>query len=597
MAARQQVVAGMLAASNEPLHNAVLRGRGAIQTVNASIVSGNYFQVLGVSARRGRTFTDADEHTAAPVAVISHAFWQREFAGAAAIGSTLEINRALVTIIGIMPPAFFGDSAGNAPDVWLPMSIQPLVSPSDWRDSPAFTWLQVTARLRPGVSPARAATALTALYRQLPDLNVRTAQHADYQVQLQPANQLLAELNAQTAHPLYILIGITAAVLLIACCNLANLLLGRATARTHEIGVRLALGAGRGRLIRHLLTESTLLSVLGTVAAAAIAGWGSRALIRAQGWHLAIDPNWRVPGFTAAIAVLATLLFGLAPALSATRFDLLPALAANRRTESGGHSRQLLGKVLIVAQISISLLLLSGAALLGRSLWNLQHQDFGFTRGNVLMVELPVEFGPAMLSRSEARRPLLTDRLRALPGVRSVAISSCGLMSGWQRTGPVATAERPAQTGDYTRYTNVTPHYFDTMGIRIVAGRAIDERDRAGAPPVMVLSETAARTLFGKDNPVGRMVSLSNTFDARSAAQVVGVAHDVRFGPRDPYAFQVYLPFSQAHIPMTEAVLRTTADPATLAGPRARRHSGHGFHTGRRQHFHAPGKDRFRAGS
>ncbi len=566
MAARQQVVAGMLAASNEPLHHAILRGRGAIQTVNASIVSGNYFQVLGVSARRGRTFSDADERAAAPVAVISHSFWQREFAGGVAIGSTLEINRALVTVIGIMPRAFFGDSGGNAPDVWLPMSIQPLVSPSDWRDSPAFTWLQVTARLRPDVSPAQAATALTALYRQLPGLNMRTAQQADYQVRLQPANQLLAELNARNAYPLYILIGITAAVLLIACCNLANLLLGRATARTHEIGIRLALGAGRGRLIRHLLTESALLSALGTLAAAAVAGWGSRALIRALDWHLAVDPNWRILGFTAAIAVLATLLFGLAPALSATRFDLLPSLAAHRRTHSGGRSRQLLGKFLIISQISISLLLLSGAALLGRSLWNLQHQAFGFSRGNVLMVELPVEFGPTMLSRSNARRPLLEDRLRALPGVRSVAISACGLMSAWQRTGPAATPERPWKN-DHARYTYVTPQYFETMGIRIVAGRAIDESDRAGASPVMVLSETAARILFGNDNPLGRMVSLSYTFDTKSAVQVVGVAHDVRFGPRDPYAFQVYLPFSQARIPMTEAVLRTTVDPAALAGP------------------------------
>ncbi len=559
MAARQQVVAGMLAASSEP---AILRGRGAIETVNTSIATGNYFQILGVSARRGRTFTDADDGAAAPVAVISHAFWQRQFAGAAAIGATIQLNRALVTIIGIMPPGFFGESAGDTPDVWLPMSMQPLLSPSDWLDAPAFSWLKVTARLRPDVSPAQASAALTALYRQLPDLG-----SPGYQVQLEPANQVLAELNAQTAHPLFILIGITAAVLLIACCNLANLLLGRATARTHEIGVRLALGAGRARIVRHLLTESFLLSALGTLAAAAIAWWGSRALTRAQGWRLATDSNWRVLGFTAALAILATLFFGLAPALSATSLDLLPALRANRRTHSGGRPRQFLGKLLIVAQISTSLALLSGAALLGRTLWNLQHQDFGFSRGNVLMVELPAEFGPSMLSRSNARRPLLYDRLQALTGVRSVAISACGLMSGWQYTGPVSTAERPAPKSDQTRYTYVTPHYFETMGIRMVAGRAIDESDRSNAPPVIVLSQTAARTLFGVTNPLGRLVSRSYTFEAKNAVRVVGVAHDVRFGPRDPYAFQVYLPFSKSGFPMTEALMRTAGDPAALAGP------------------------------
>jgi len=558
MAARQRVVAGMFAASSESV---VLRRGAHIETVNATLVTGNYFQVLGVPARRGRCFTEADDRAAAAVAVISHAFWQREFAGGAAIGAPLQLNRALVTIVGIMPPAFFGESAGTPPDIWLPLSMQPQLSPTDWLDAPAFSWLQVTARLRPDVSTTQAATALTALYRQLPDLG-----SPDYQVQLQPANQVLAELNAQTAHPLFILIGITAAVLLIACCNLANLLLGRATARTHEIGVRLALGAGRGRIVRHLLTESFLLSTLGTLAAGGLAWWGSRALTQAEGWHLAIDPSWRVLGFIAAIAILATLLFGLAPAVSATRFDLLPALNAHRRTQTGGRPRQLLGKLLIVTQISTSLLLLTGAALLGRTLWNLQHQDFGFTRGNILMIDLPVEFGPKMLSRSLRLRPALYDRLLALPGVRSVAFSACGLMSGWQKTGPASTPERPAQKSDYTRYTYVTPHYFETLGIRLVAGRAIDETDRAGAAPVMVLSETAARTLFGGANPLGRMVSGSYTFQGKSAAQVVGVAHDVRFGPRDPYAFQIYLPFSQSQFPMTEALLRTAGDPASMAG-------------------------------
>lgn len=416
MAARQQVATGMFAASNAPLHQAILRGHGTIETLNASLVTGNYFQVLGVSARRGRCFTALDDRASAPVAVISHAFWQRQFAGGAAIGQTLEINRALVTVIGIMPPEFFGETAGNAPDAWLPISLQPLVSPSDWLDAPYSAWLEVTARLRPGIAPGQAAAALTALYGQTRDLSVHNVQSADYQVQLQPANQVLSELNAQAAHPLLILIGISAAVLLIACCNLANLLLGRANARTHEIGVRLALGAGRARTVRQLLTESFLLSALGTLAAGALAWWGSRALVRAEGWQLALDSSWRVPGLTAAIAILATLLFGLAPALSATRFDLLPALRANRRTHSGGSPRQFLGKALVVAQISTSLLLLSGAALLGRTMWNLQHQDFGFSRGDVLMVELPVEFAPGMRQRSNALRPVLLQRLRQLPG-------------------------------------------------------------------------------------------------------------------------------------------------------------------------------------
>lgn len=560
MAARQQVADGMFAASNAPLRQAILRTQGSVETVNAELVSGNYFDVLGVCARRGRCFTDADDRAAAPVAVISHAFWQRHFSGAPALGATLDINRAPVTIIGIMPAGFFGESAGNAPDVWLPMSMQPRVLPTDWLDAPYYSWLEVTARLKPGVTSNQTSSALTALYRQLPDLG-----SPDFHVELQPANQVLAELNAKTAHPLFILIGITAAVLLITCCNVANLLLGRATARTHEIGVRLALGAGRGRIIRHLLTESGLLCALGTVAAGALASWGSPALVKVEGWQLTLHPSWRVPGFIAAIAVLATLLFGLAPALAATRFDLLPALRSNRRSLGGGSPRQVFGKLLIVIQIAASLLLLTGAALLGRTLWNLQHQDFGFTRDNLLRVDLPVEFGPGMVARSNAQRPRLQERLQSLPGVRSVAISSCGPLSTWQRTGWVSTPERPFQKTDYVRYTYVAPGYFETLGIRTLAGRTFHPGDRAETPPVIVLSETAARTLFGRTNPVGRLVSFAKTFRAKDAAQVAGVVHDVRYSPRDPYALQIYLPFTQSTSPMTEAVIRTAQNPSALA--------------------------------
>jgi predicted permease len=560
MAARQQVAAGIIATSNSPLREAILRAAGGVETVNAALVSGNYCDVLGVAAATGRCFHDADDRAAAPVAIISHAFWQRHFGGGPAIGTTLEINRASLTVIGIMPPSFFGDSGDNAPDLWLPMGMQPRVLPTDWLDAPAYSWLEVTARLRPGASPAQTASALTALYRKMPDLG-----SPDLQVQAEPANRVLAELNAKTAHPLYVLIGISAAVLLIACCNLANLLLGRATARTHEIGFRLALGAGRGRIIRHLLTESFLLCALGTAAAAVLASWGSRALVRVEDWKVTLDASWRVPGFIAVVAILATLLFGLAPAMAATHLDLLPALRSNRRTTAGESPRQFFGKILIVVQIATSLLLLSGAALLGRTLWNLQHQDFGFSRSNLLMIDLPLEFRPGMVSRSVAQRPALYERLQSLPGVRSVAISACGMLSSWQKTGYVSTPARPLQKSDFIRYTYVTPGYFEALGIRMVSGRGIDQSDREGAPRTLVISETAARILFGRANPLGQMVSLSKTFEAKNAAQVVGVARDVRFLVRDPYAFQVYLPFSQAVIPMTEALVRTAGDPAAMA--------------------------------
>jgi len=570
MAARQQVAEGMLAVSDYPLHAAVLRGRGPARTVNAVLVSGNYFQLLGVPARFGRTLSDSDDRASAPpVAIISDAFWDREFARSpAALGQPLTINKAVVTIAGVAPPGFFGETQGNAPDVWLPMSVAPLAMATDWLNGPKATWLTVMARLRPAVSTRQAQAALAALYRSLDE---RPAGAAEYRLELEPASRGIALLQSRFQSPLLVLMAVAGMVLLIACCNLANLLLGRTTARTHEIGVRQALGAGRPRVVRQLLTESLLLAALGSAAALALARWGSRALAalaaEGQSWHVPVDLDWRVLAFTAAVAIAATCLFGIAPALAATRVDLRSALEGGRRSQTSGAHGHALGKVLVVAQVSLALMLLSGAALLARSLWNLRHQDFGFQRDRVLMAQLPWEFSPTMMARYAALRQPLYDRIHSLPGVRSAAFSGFGPMGGDQHTGPLASAERPAQKSDNNRIVHVSADYFETMGIPIVAGRAIAAEDRAVAPKVAVLGETAARKMFGGANPLGRLVTLANAFDAQSSWRVVGVAHDVRFAsPGDPFGFIVYLPMEQSPAPITAVILRTTGDPAHAAG-------------------------------
>ncbi|MBZ5624392.1 MAG: ABC transporter permease [Acidobacteriia bacterium] len=573
MAARQQVSSGMFATSDYPLHAAVLRGRGPARTVNAVLVTGGYFAVLGVQARLGRVFTEADDRAAAPpVAVIADSFWEREFARSPdAIGQPLQINKAVVTIAGVVPPEFYGETQGNAPDVWLPMSVAPQAMATDWLNAPKAFWLTVMARLRPGVSPRQARTAFEALYHQLAYLNERPRGQAEYRVEIEPGSRGIAELQKRFESPLLVLMGMVGMVLLIACCNLANLLLGRAAARTHEIGVRLALGAGRARLMRQLLSESLLLSAIGAVAALALARWGSAALVKlaaeGQSWRLPLGPGWRVLAFTASVTAAATCLFGLAPAWSATRVDLNAALQGNGRSQSTGRHRQVLGKALVVAQVSISLLLLSGSALLVRSLASLRHQDFGFRGENVLMVELPWEFSPTMMARYRALSQPLYERMNELPGVRSAALSCFGPMGGDQHTGPLAAAERPAQRDDNTRIVHISPQYFETMGIRMVAGRGITADDREGAPQVAVLSETAARKLFGAANPVGRLVTQGNRYDGQHAIQVVGVARDVRFAnPSDPFGFLVYVPMAQSPAPITAVMVRTTGDPALVAG-------------------------------
>jgi predicted permease len=571
LAACQQVLDGLFAVSDFPLRQAVLRGRGSLRAVTGSIVTGNYFRVLGVSAGAGRVFTEADDRPAAPpVIVLSDAFWNREFARSpSALGQALEINGFTGIVIGVAPPDFFGETVGAVPDLWVPMSVQPRIMPTDYLNAPSSSWLSLLGRLRPGVSARQAEAALDPLYRHLSDLTVQRPGR-QYRVQLEPASRGMAELRQRFGSPLWVLISITGLVLLIASCNLANLMLGRATARTQEIAVRIALGAGRARIARQLFTESLLLSALGTAAALVLATNGARWLVAwasaAGGWRLSLGFAWRHLAFTAIIAVAATCLFALVPAWAATRIDVQSALQSAPRGGSGGRFRNRLGRCLIVAQLSVSLTLLSAAALLAHSLWSLQHQDFGFDTERVLMADIPLELTSAMMRRNTAIRQPLLDRMSAIPGVRSAAVAGFGPMGSLVHTSPLSAAGRPAKPGEYARLAHVSPHYFDTMGTAILSGRGFTEADRAGSPRVVVLGQAAARTLFGGANPIGRFVSTGRSFESAGALQVVGVAHDVRFAnPREPFGLVLYVPLTQHPAPITSVVVRAASDPARLA--------------------------------
>jgi predicted permease len=570
MARRQQVAEGMFAISEMPLREAFLSGGGVLERMHGSLVTGGYFHVLGVQAQAGRLFGDEDDRPAAPpVAVISDAFWDREFARSPqALGQTLHINQASVTIVGVAPAGFFGETVGKAPDAWVPMSLQPQLMPMDWLDAPFSSWLQVIARLRREVTPAQAQQALDALFQQSPELNVRSSGHR-YQIALAPAARGFAELRGRFRDPLMVMMAIAGLVLLIACCNLANLLLGRGAARAHEIGVRLALGAGRARLVRQLFTESLVLAGLGSAAGLVLAWRGSLAVVAlasaSEHWQVGLSLDGRVIGFIGALAVAATCLFGLAPALAATRVDVHTALAGNARTGLMSRPRQRLGKGLVAAQVAITLLLLAGAGMLTGTLWSLRHQDFGFQPEGVVLVELPIEFAPAMMARNKAIREPLYQRVNLLHGVRSAALSGFGPMGSIQHTGGVATRDRPAADSDYARIVHVSPRYFETMGIPMVEGRGIDEIDRVGAPGVVVLSQTAARKLFGGAPTVGRVVSWGKSYNPAQPLEVIGVAHDVHFSdPRDAGGFLVYAPMAQLPAPATEVLMRVQGNPAPV---------------------------------
>jgi predicted permease len=570
LAARQQVLDGLFAVSDFPLRQAVLRGRGSFRAVKGAIVTGNYFRVLGVNARAGRVFTTGDDRPAAsPVIVLSDAFWNREFSRSpSALGQVLEINGLAATVIGVAPPEFFGETVGTVPDLWLPMSVQPRLMPADYLNAPSSSWLTMLGRLRPGVTARQAEAALAPLYRGLAGLTVQRPDR-DYRAQIQSASRGIAEMERRFGRPLWVLAGLTGLVLLMACSNLANLVLARATARTQEIGVRLALGAGRSRIARQLLTESLVLSALGTAAALALATAGARWLVAwastASDWRLSLAIEWRHLAFTAAIAIAATCLFALAPAWSAARLDVHSTLQSIQG-HSGGRFRNRLGRCLIVAQLAISLTLLSAATLLAHSLWNLRHQDFGFDTERVLMADIPLEFTKTMMRHNTALRQPLFDRMNAIPGVRSAAVDAFGLMGSIQHTCFLSIPERPRQPDEWARQIHISERYFETIGTRILAGRPITESDRAGSPKVVVINQTAARTLFGAANPIGRFVSVNKTFESKDALQVVGVAQDARFAnPREPYGFVLYVPLAQDPAPVTAVLLRAASDPAHLA--------------------------------
>ncbi len=571
LAAGQQVFDGLVALSDFPLRQAVLRGRGSFRPVRGSIVTGNYFRVLGVSARAGRVFTEADDRPAAPpVIVLSDAFWNREFGRSpSAIGQVLEINGASGTVIGVTPPEFFGETVGAVPDVWLPISFQPQFMPADWLNAPSHSWLTMMGRLRPGISARQAVSALDPLYGRLAALTAQSPKR-EYRVQLQSASRGIDVLEQRFGRPLWVLAGITGLVLLIACSNLANLMLGRAAARTQEIGVRLAIGAGRLRIARQLLTEGLVLSIMGAAIALPLAASGARWLVAwasaTAGWRLSVALEWRHLAYLASIAVTSTCLFALAPAWAATRIDVQSALQSARRGLSGGRFRNRLGRCLIVGQLSVSLTLLSAAALLAHSLWNLRHQDFGYETSGVLMADIPLEFTKAMMKQRTALREPLYLRMNAIPGVRSAAISAFGVLDSVVHTCSLSIPERPAQAGDLTRRVHISPRYFETIGTLILAGRGITETDRAGSPGVVVLGQTAARTLFGDANPIGRFVSTARSFEAKDALQVVGVAADVRFSsPRDPFGFVIYVPLTQDPAPVTAVFVRAASGRAHLA--------------------------------
>jgi len=588
---QNHVCAGMFTVLDFVRLNASVNGQA--EMVEGQLVSGSFHSVLGVKAVLGRTFSADDDQVpgANPVAVISDGYWQRRFArDPAVIGKSIILNGAPFTIVGVTPPEFFGVTVGVSPDISLPLAMLAQAIPGETAPAESYrhdALPHILARLNPGVTPQQASAALTLLLQQSLRAEAGSQwspeREQDFQqqrIELTPGSQGLSGLRRQfyeplrlLSAPLGVLMAVVGLVLLIACANVANLLLARATARRKEIAVRLALGAGRLRLIRQLLTESALLALLGGALGLLFAYWGNDLLLTliSSGRRpllLQLAPDARMLGFTAAVSLLASLLFGLAPALRATRVDLTPALKDSPRMPGRGSSRFKLSQALVVAQVALSLVLLIGAGLFVRSLLKLQSLDVGFEQEKVLFLSVdPKLIGYQRPQIADLYRRVL-ERIAAIPGVRSASLSRNSLLSGGRIEGAISLPGSTSMSDEsrWVRRDAVGPRFFETVGMPLLMGRDFNAQDNERAPQVAVINETCSRAYFGHESPLGKRFGWEP--EQSSEIEIVGVVKDAKYHSlREETPRMIYLPYLQDSGAWRETNLqvRTANDPLSMA--------------------------------
>jgi predicted permease len=527
------------------VHVAGTKAVSFIESARGKLVSGNYFQLLGVRAAVGRTLAADDDRAEAPsAAVLSYGYWKRRFhSDASFIGKILEVNDVPVTIVGVAPPEFFGETSTSIPDFWLPFSMQPQVmQQSSFLDDPSTHWLNIMARLGAGIKLQQAQSVVSVQLRQMLTARAGSKLSPDVQkdidrsyIQLTRGDMGISALRLQYSEPLHILMAVVALILLIACANVADLLLSRAATREKEISMRLALGASRGRLTRQLLTESVLLALLGGILGIFFAEWGARILlfrVAGNGTPLHASPNTVVLGFTAAASVLAGILFGTFPALRASRADLNSAMKGNAPAPALAGLRVGLANGLMIFQIAASLVLIVSAGLFLRTLKNLMTQELGFEQEQVLIVGMDPRAGGYTPDQMNSLNRLLLERLEAVPGVRSVSYEHTSPLSGSESSGPISVGGMPPRPHeDMGLHRNsVGPHYFETMGIPILLGRGIEPGDRENTLRVAVVNQAMVKKFLPGVNPIGKKFSDGwSDFDLKNAFEIVGVSADTRF--------------------------------------------------------------------
>ena len=587
---RNQVFSGMLAFRNLEFNIDVeVNGEGGV--AKGQMVSGDYFSTLGVNAAIGRTIQPHDEARANQVAVISYSYWQNRFGlDPSVIGKTVRINNSPFTIVGVAPPGFFGVQPGNPIDVSIPLTTIEQINPGlarartrlDILTAPFRTWLNIMGRLKPGVSQEKASANLQPLFHQamrdavaglsgMPfDSPAARTSFLASDLRLESGGRGLAALRQKYSKPLWMLIAITGLLLLVTCANVANLMLARANARQKEIAVRLTVGAGRLRLMRQFLTESILLAICGGALGCAVALWASRSLLVAISHagtplSLSVKPDNTVLGFTLLVSVSTALLFGLAPALRAARIGV-----ESMRTHGKSVARSSFGRMLIIAQIAVSLVLMVGAGLLMRTLENLKDFYPGFNKENVFLFSVD----PGTIGYKEDQLiPLdkrLLSRVTGIPGVRSATFSFFSPLSPHGSTnarieGPTP---RSLKATEPVGINVVGPNYFATLQTAVLSGRDFSDDDQAGTPKVAIVNEAMARHYFGDASPIGRHISVPDWNGDASWLTIVGVMGDTKTRDlRESPAPMIYLPLFQSVVGAVTFEVRTALDPHLLANP------------------------------
>lgn len=560
---------------------------GQTERVNAELVSGNFFQALGVRPAAGRVFSPEEDdrlYKGHPVVVLSHHYWVNRFgADPKVIGRKILVNNHPMTIVGVSAAGFNGLDPSSSPHLRVPIQMKPLMTPG-WDDlgNRRSRWIQIFARRKPGYTVESAKASLEPLFKQilryevtLPAFNNASQYYRDRFLEMSlnviPAANGYSGMRESYSTALVVLMCMVGLVLVIACANVANLLIARAVARQKEVAVRLAIGASRGQLVRQLLAESLLLSLVGGLLGILLSVWTIRGLLSflpRDGMPLMLRaaPDLRILGFNSALVVLTGLLFGLAPALQTTRVDLWNTLKDVVGAIAGVGSSARLRKGLVTAQVALSFLLLAGAGLFVKSLHHLQSTDSGFRDiDNLVSFQISPALNGYSVEREKAFYKQLLENIRAAPGVKSAGVASTPLLHGWEWDSSMGVEGHQAKDGeDMQAFMNaLSPGYFQTMGVPFLEGRDFDDRDFGDRTTVAVVNRRFARHFFGDRSPLGRHVGFGSGPNSKLDIEIIGLVEDSLYeGPRQGVRRQVFVPRFQSRWPGSVAYYVRTSLPS-----------------------------------